>query len=189
MDLVSRGSIRFARAPAAGPRGIIRWMESADSFDYRPDEARRQAGERRQAASPAPRKVTDRIWELIVSKLRLQWSPRQIAGWLRLKCIVSVSFRWIYRRIRADREAVGTQFRELRQQGRKLKKRVRRLAPGLGTLRPSETPGLTHSSDPATRSPTPLPHPRPVCISVCDPLSLSQSLPAPTIRQPMLFVC
>ena len=70
-----------------------------------------------------PRKLTDRVWELVVSKLRLQWSPEQIAGWLRLKGIVIISFQWIYRRVWADREAGGTLYRELRQQGCKRKRK------------------------------------------------------------------
>ena len=47
---------------------------------YRPDEAQRKAGERRHAASAVPRKLTDRVREIVVSKLRLRWSPEQIAG-------------------------------------------------------------------------------------------------------------
>lgn len=61
-----------------------------------------------------PRKLTDRVWELIVSKLRPQWSPEQITGWLKLMSIVTISFQWIYRRIRADRTGGGSPYLHLR---------------------------------------------------------------------------
>ena len=77
-----------------------------------------EAGARRQAVSAVPRKLTDRIWELIVSKLRLQWSPEQIAGWLKLMGIVAISFQWIYRRIRAYRAGGGSLYLNLRGRGR-----------------------------------------------------------------------
>lgn len=54
-----------------------------------------------------PRKLTDRSWELIVSKLLLQWSPEQIASRLKPIGIVTVSFQWIDRRIMADRAGGG----------------------------------------------------------------------------------
>ena len=94
---------------------------------YRPSQAQGKAAERRQAASAAPRKLTDTIWELIVSKLRLQWSPEQIAGWLKARDVVTISCQWIYRRIRADRDAGGHLYLYLRQSGRK---RKRKAAPG-----------------------------------------------------------
>ena len=65
-----------------------------------------------------PRKLTDRIWELIVSKLRLQWNSEQIGSWLKLVGIVIISFQWIYRRIRADRAGDGSLYLHLRGRGR-----------------------------------------------------------------------
>ena len=87
---------RLERSQATISREVAR---NSEGGAYRPDEAQRKAGERRHAASAVPRKLTDCVWELVVSKLRLQWNPEQIAGWLRLKGIVSISFQLIYRRV------------------------------------------------------------------------------------------
>ena len=95
---------RLGRSKSTISREVAR---NSGGRGYRPKQAEGKAAERRQAASAAPRKLTDSIWEVIVSKLRLQWSPEQIAGWLRVQGIVTVSYQWIYRRVRADREAGG----------------------------------------------------------------------------------
>ena len=68
-----------------------------------------------QATSSAPRKLASALWGLIVSKLRLHWSPELIAGWLALKRFPRITFQWIFERIRADRSAGG----QVRRQGRK----------------------------------------------------------------------
>ena len=59
---------------------------------------------RRQAAS---HELTDTIWKLIVSNLRLQWSSEQIAGWLKLRGIMTIRLQRNCRRIRADRDTGG----------------------------------------------------------------------------------
>ena len=94
---------------------------------YRHKQAQGQAEARRWEASSVPRKLTAALQELVAGKLRLQWSPEQIAGWLGLEGIVRISFQWIYERIRADREAGGHLYLHLRRQGRR---RRRRPAPG-----------------------------------------------------------
>ena len=63
------------------------------------------------------------LWDPIVSKLRLQWIPEQIVGWLALKRIAPISFQWIYARIGSDRKAGRQLYPHLRWQGRKLKRR------------------------------------------------------------------
>jgi IS30 family transposase len=94
---------------------------------YRHKQAQGQSEARRREASSVPRKLTAALQELVAGKLRLQWSPEQIAGWLGLEGIVRISFQWIYERIRADREAGGHLYLHLRRQGRR---RRRRPAPG-----------------------------------------------------------
>ena len=101
---------------------------------YRPQQAQSKAEERRRAASSVPRKLTARLWDLIASKLRLQWSPERIAGWLALQRIARISFQWIYARIRADRKAGGHLYLHLRRQGRKPKRRPKAGAAGRGLI-------------------------------------------------------
>ena len=52
---------------------------------YRHQQAQGQAEARRREASSVPRKLTAALQELVAGKLRLRWSPEQIAGWLALE--------------------------------------------------------------------------------------------------------
>ena len=74
---------------------------------YGHKQAQRKAERRRHAASAVPRKLSEEHWERICEKLRLQWSPEQIAGWLRREGIVEISVSRIYARIWQDRAAGG----------------------------------------------------------------------------------
>ena len=58
----------------AHSKSTISWELARNSGcrGYCADPAEARAGARRQAASAMPRKLPDRFWELIVSKLRLQ---------------------------------------------------------------------------------------------------------------------
>ena len=61
---------------------------------YRPKQAQEKALERRLRKSE-PR-IDFKTWALIESKLRLDWSPEQISGWLKENSEVNVSHEWIY---------------------------------------------------------------------------------------------
>ena len=64
--------------------------------------------------------MTKKLWAVVIDLLVLHhWSPEQIAGRLRLEGVVSVSAKWIYNYIWADRAAGGTLFRNLRRRGKK----------------------------------------------------------------------
>ena len=130
---------RLGRSKSTVSREVAR---NSGGRGYRPKQAEGKAAERRQAASAAPRKLTDSIWEVIVSKLRLQWSPEQIAGWLRVQGIVTVRYQWIYRRIRADREAGGHLYLHLRGKGRK-----RKVAKAPGEAGRGQIPGRVDISE------------------------------------------
>lgn len=92
---------------------------------YRMKQAQRLSEARRRLASSRPRKLTAERWGWIEGRLRLQWSPQQIAGRLRLEGGVSVGKTWIYRHVWRDRSAGGTLYRNLRRRGKKANRRGR----------------------------------------------------------------
>ena len=70
--------------------------------------------------------MTEEIWAIVEDMLvRKRWSPEQIAGRLHLEGALSVSAKWIYSRIWADRTDGGTLYRYLRRRGRKPNRRGR----------------------------------------------------------------
>lgn len=87
---------------------------------YRYKQAHEYAKERRKLASRRPRKMDEAVIRLIREKLSLQWSPDQIAGWLRLHHRGSaVSYETIYQYIWADKHMGGTLYKHLRHKGKK----------------------------------------------------------------------
>jgi len=89
---------------------------------YRPHQAHQKAQQRRQEAAKAV-KMTPEVIAQVEEKLRQEWSPEQIAGWLPRTGGISLSHERIYRHIRTDRQAGGTLYRHLRQSHKKRKKR------------------------------------------------------------------
>ena len=87
---------------------------------YRPKQAQEKAMERRR------KKVQPNIlletWQLIETKIQLDWSPEQISGWLKRSCVSSVSPEWIYQYVYADKRAGGTLHKHLRCQKRRRKR-------------------------------------------------------------------
>ena len=60
---------------------------------------------------------------LIESKLRLEWSPEQISGWLKREHGKAISHEIIYLHIWDDKQSGGVLYRHLRRQGKKYDKR------------------------------------------------------------------
>ena len=52
-------------------------------------------------------------WLLIEVKIRQEWSPEQISGWLKRLAAVEISHEWIYQYVLADKNAVGTLYPHL----------------------------------------------------------------------------
>ena len=91
---------------------------------YRHKQANDTATLRRRNASQVKRKMSASMIELIEQKLRMQWSPVQISGWLKRKEYSScVSHEWIYQHVWQDKKKGGTLYRELRHSGKKYNKR------------------------------------------------------------------
>ena len=104
---------------------VIREVErNSGESGYQYEAADEFAKRRRTEASSVARKMTEELWRKVTNLLTEQhWSPEQIAGRLRLEDVVSVSAKWIYNYIRADRAAGGTLFRNLRRRGKKPNRR------------------------------------------------------------------
>lgn len=78
---------------------------------YRPKQAHHKALSRRNHSH---NHILQETWEKITSKLRLDWSPEQISGWLSRQYALQVSHEWIYQYILADKQAGGILYRHLR---------------------------------------------------------------------------
>ena len=92
---------------------------------YRPKQAQ-QFAEQRRAEKVQPLKMTPKVVVYIEAKLRLQWSPEQIAGYMetdRNGPGLAVSHETIYRYVWDDKRAGGTLYTQLRQGHKKRRKR------------------------------------------------------------------
>ncbi len=104
------------RSPATISREIA---SNSGWCGYRHRQAQERASARRREASGVPRKLTDAWWHRIRALLDQGWSPEPIEGRLKLLGEETVGREWIYRQVRADREAGGDLYRCLRRRGKK----------------------------------------------------------------------
>ena len=89
---------------------------------YRHKQAQEKAVRRRQAAVK-PTKMTPAMITVIEAKLRVEWSPEQVSGWLLDDQELLISHETIYLHIWADKQAGGDLYTHLRRQGKKYDKR------------------------------------------------------------------
>ena len=87
---------------------------------YRPKQAQQKAQERRANNGLV---IKEADWWLVEEKLRLEWSPEQVSGWMKRIAGIEISHESIYQHVYADKRAGGTLYRHLRCQ----KKRRKRL--------------------------------------------------------------
>jgi len=91
---------------------------------YHHRQADEKARQRRNTACQAKKKMAPEIIIIIEAKLRLQWSPVQISGWLKKNGYEkAVSHETIYQHIWKDKRNRGSLYRELRHHGKKYNKR------------------------------------------------------------------
>jgi IS30 family transposase len=88
---------------------------------YRPKQADEKACERRANAAHKKR-VSAETWEVVEEKLRQDWSPEQVSGWLEKRQEIRISPEWIYQHILADLRADGDLYTHLRQHGKHRKR-------------------------------------------------------------------
>ncbi|MCK5826369.1 MAG: IS30 family transposase [Desulfuromusa sp.] len=87
---------------------------------YRPKQAHQLAEQRNQ--SKHCQRIKTETWDLIESRLCLDWSPEQIAGWLRRTERPTVSHERIYQYILTDKKAGGVLYQHLRCQKQRKKR-------------------------------------------------------------------
>lgn len=88
---------------------------------YRPKQADEKARARRANATPKKR-ISTETWEGVDEKLRQDWSPEQVSGWLEKRQAIHISPEWIYQHILADQQAAGDLATHLRQHGKRRKR-------------------------------------------------------------------
>jgi len=86
---------------------------------YRPKQAHNLAMSRRKQGQ---RRIQSETWALIEAKIRLDWSPEQISGWLLKHHGIQVSHEWIYQYILSDKQAGGDLHKHLRCQKKRRKR-------------------------------------------------------------------
>ena len=84
----------------------------ADGF-YRPLQAHGYARTRR-SHSRRNFRLSTADWDLVQELLKNDWSPEQIAGWLRRYRILEISHETIYRHVWADKRRGGSLYQHLR---------------------------------------------------------------------------
>ena len=91
---------------------------------YEYQEAQEKAFERRKNCSHNNLKMNNTLIFLIEIKLKLQWSPEQISGWLkRQNSNESISHESIYKHVWKDKLNGGKLYKELRHSGKNYNKR------------------------------------------------------------------
>ena len=88
---------------------------------YRPKQADEKACERRANAAHQQR-ISAKTWEVVEEKLRQDWSPEQVSGWLGKRQEIRISHEWIYQHILVDQQAGGDLFIHLRQHAKRRKR-------------------------------------------------------------------
>lgn len=89
---------------------------------YRHKQAQEKTEQRRRGVRQ-PTKMTPAMINIIESKLRIEWSPEQISGWLLMEREQLLSHESIYLHIWADKHKGGDLYAYLRRQGKKYDKR------------------------------------------------------------------
>lgn len=115
--------VEIAQIVQVHPSTICRELKRNTGLrGYRPKQAQMKTTQRRQDAKKYI-KMTPHLKRMINYKLRHEWSPEQITGWLRDTDLTSVSHQRIYDHIREDRRCGGTLHKHLRQSNKKRRKR------------------------------------------------------------------
>jgi IS30 family transposase len=91
---------------------------------YRYKQAHEKAVQRRYNASSHKPKMNHTTIAIIKEKLRLQWSPVQISGWLKMQEYTrAVSYETIYQYVWQEKSKGGFLYKELRHSGKKYNRR------------------------------------------------------------------
>jgi len=106
--------------PSAIYREIAR---NSGKRGYRYKQAQQKAEDRRSSKPSPNKKMTPTMMQIIEEKIKLDWSPRQLSGWLKKHGHPAVSYETIYQYIWTDKKRMGTLYKHLRHRGKKYNKR------------------------------------------------------------------
>jgi len=79
---------------------------------YRYRQAHHMAVNRRK--DKVPFRIDGSTWTMVESLISEDWSPEQIAGWMKLEMGICVSHEWIYHHLMVDKQSGGDLYRHLR---------------------------------------------------------------------------
>lgn len=96
---------------------------NSGELGYRYEQADRKAKGRRYEASHRSTRMKGKTVSIIREKLKIQWSPEQISGWLKKWKYRAVSHETIYKYVWYDKRMGGFLYKELRHCGKKYNKR------------------------------------------------------------------
>ncbi len=95
---------------------------SCNDGGYRPFKASHRTRGRR-SRSRRNERIRPETWTVVERYLRLDWSPEQVAGFLRVEGILSISHETIYVHVWHDKARGGDLWTHMRQAGKKRRKR------------------------------------------------------------------
>jgi IS30 family transposase len=110
----------IGRAPSTVSRELRR--NQRPTGRYVPGIAHSYAVARRRRSRRNAR-IGPETWEVVDRYLRMDWSPEQVAGFLKAEGISRISHEAIYVHVWTDKRAGGDLWRHLRQAGKKRRKR------------------------------------------------------------------
>ena len=118
LQKIGHGPMEIAKALEVHKSTISRELSrNTGARGYRPKQANEKALERRANATTRKR-ISAETWEGVEEKLRQDWSPEQVSGWLEKRQAVRISHEWIYQYILTEKQAGGDLYTHLRQHGK-----------------------------------------------------------------------
>jgi IS30 family transposase len=111
----------LGRAPSSICREVERNRRSHDG-GYRAHTACERTRARRRRSRRNTHFGAEQ-WALVEELIALDWSPEQVAGWLRLHELLAISYETIYVYVWRDKAAGGALWTHMRQAGKKRRKR------------------------------------------------------------------
>ncbi|MEH6643589.1 IS30 family transposase [Vreelandella glaciei] len=106
---------------------------NATSGGYDPEEAQSLSDHRRRTAWKWTKRLPSMI-AAVADRLREEWSPQQISGFMAPLASGGISHQWIYSLIWDDKAQGGDLWRHLRQPKRRSKHRAQAKSAGLGKI-------------------------------------------------------
>ena len=112
---------QLSRSPSTISRELARNRTTHDGC-YRAERADSYARTRRSRSRRNSRFGAD-DWMIVDQLIELDWSPEQVAGWLKLHHVMKISYETIYLHVWRDKGAGGDLWSHLRQATKKRRKR------------------------------------------------------------------